>query len=153
VPIPDKTLHAADHRLQRAGWLIDRRRHAEAEDLLRQTPGWHYHGLEYCRSLASAQRRQRLYDDALITAIRCVNWPESDYAGTVKLVVEHMGSMLSAYRSLGRLTPGKLAGMSSLLRSLRGRYSDPSSLEKAVQILNGGRSFLPAASLDTPARR
>ncbi len=153
VPIPGQTLHAPDHRLLRARWLIERQRHAEAETLLKQTPGWPYHGLDYCRSLASAQHRQRLYLDALTTAVRCVNWPESDYAGYVRRIVERMDGMLAAYRSLQRLTPAKMARISSLLRSLRGRYPDPPALEKAVQILKGRQAPLPAGSRGKPERR
>ena len=135
VTIPAGTDHAADYRQLRAAWLLDRRRPAEAESLLKQTAGWPYHGLNYCRLIAAAQSRQRLYFDALATAVRCVNWPEADYAGYVKMIVGNMGKMLAAYRASGRLTPARIAAISALLDSLRGRYPDRPSLEKAVREL------------------
>jgi len=145
VPIPTHTIHMADYRQLRAAWLLERKRHAEAEAVLLQTTAWPYYGLEYCQTLAAAQVRQRLYFDALATAVRCVNWPEQDYPGYVKRIVERMGEMLAAYRSQGRLTPGKLAAVSSLLSSLAGRYPDHRSLKKAIRVLQDYRGSGPAA--------
>ncbi|MCG2810405.1 MAG: hypothetical protein L6428_02965 [Candidatus Aminicenantes bacterium] len=136
ISVPEKTIHMADYRQLRAAWLLEHKRHAEAEALLMQTAAWPYYGLEYCQLLAAAQARQRLYFDALGTAVQCVNWPEKDYPGYVKLVIDRMGEMLAAYRSHGRLTPGKLAAVSSLISSLADRYPDRLSLKKAIQVLH-----------------
>jgi len=135
VPLPEGTLHAADHRQLRAAWLLDCRRCAEAETLLKQTPDWNYHGLAYCRLIASSQARQCLYFDALDTAVRCVNWPEAEYSLYVIPAIERMDKMLAAYHARRRLTPGKLAAIATFAVSLRGRYSDRAALERAILAL------------------
>jgi hypothetical protein len=146
VPVPEKTIHMADYRQLRAAWLLDHQRYAEAETLLGQTTDWPFYGLTYCQLFAAVQARQHLYFDALATAVQCVNWPESDYQGYMKLIIEQMGKMLDAYRALGRLTPGKIAAISSLISQVRSRYPDRLSLEKAMQILKGYDNFLPGAA-------
>lgn len=143
VAIPQATIHAADHRQLRAIWLLDKHRFAEAESLLKKTPAWDFHGLEYNQLLAAAQTRQHLYFDALETAVRCVNWPEDQYPIFMRPTIERMGTMLAAYRKQNRLTPAKLHAIAAFTDSLRGRHPDRDSLKRAVLALRAHGIFLP----------
>lgn len=131
ITIPENSTHKADYRFQRARALVVNKQYAQAEALLKQTPDWNYHGLEYTTLLAFCQSEQLLFMDALDTARKCYNWPKEDSFRYELLVIGRIDEMLAAYQVAGRLDVRTLSAIRTLVRSRLDRQPDNPPLRHA----------------------
>jgi tetratricopeptide (TPR) repeat protein len=135
IVTPPKTRHHADYRFHAARASLLRKDYARAEALLKKTPDWNFHGLDYTRLLATVQSRQHLYIDALDTAMRCYNWPLEDALRFENLVIHHIDEMLDAYHRTSRWSSGHQEKLLEILqRRLKNRPGDPVAL-RALEVV------------------